>query len=74
MLMKNYNAFDFTHKQIFKTLMHLHIPKATTGGGYSRSLGHHILSDSKFVVLLKTVLTFNYKTNDAIVSKIDHTF
>jgi len=28
----------------------------------------------KFVVLLKTVLTFNHKTNDAIESKIDHTF
>jgi len=26
------------------------------------------------LVLLKTVLTFNHKSNDAIVSKIDHTF
>jgi len=45
-------------------------------GGCNRSLCHPILSDSKFVVLLilKTVLTFNHKTNDAIVSKIDHTF
>jgi len=44
------------------------------GGGYNRSLYHPILGDSKFVVLLKTVLTFNHKTNDLIVSKIDHTF
>jgi len=29
---------------------------------------------SKFVVLLKTALTFNHKTNDASVSKIDHKF
>jgi len=43
-------------------------------GGYNRSLCHPILGDSKFIVLLKTVLTFNHKTNDAIVSKIDHTF
>jgi len=31
-------------------------------GGYYRSLCHPILGDSKFVVLLKTVFTFNYKT------------
>jgi len=28
MIMKNYNAFDFTHKQIFKTLM-----RDNLGGG-----------------------------------------
>jgi len=44
------------------------------GGGYNRSLCHPSLGDIKFVVLLKTVLTFNHKTNDAIVSKIDQTF
>jgi len=38
--------------------------------GYNRSLCHPILGDSKFVVLLKTVLTFNHKTNDAIMNKI----
>jgi len=43
-------------------------------GVYNRSFCHLTLGDSKFVVLLKTVLTFNHKTNDAIVSKIDHTF
>jgi len=43
-------------------------------GDYNRSLCQPILGDSKFVVLLKTVLTFSHKTNDAIVSKIDHTF
>jgi len=43
-------------------------------GGYNRSFCHPILGDTKFVVLLKTVLTFNHKTNDAIVSKIDHIF
>jgi len=31
-----------------------------------------ILGDSKFILLLKTVLTFNHKTNDVIVSNIDH--
>jgi len=46
MFMKNCNAFDFTHKQIFETLTHdnlgggpvhlhtLHIPKATTAADY----------------------------------------
>jgi len=43
-------------------------------GGYNRSLCHPIFGDSKFVVLLKTMFTYNHKTNDAIVSKIDHTF
>jgi len=44
-------------------------------GGYNRSFCHPILGDSrKFVVLLKTVLTFNHKTNDAIVIKIDYAF
>jgi len=43
-------------------------------GSYNRSFCHPILGDSKFVDLLKTVLTFNHKTNDAIVNKIDHTF
>jgi len=42
--------------------------------GYNRSLCHLLLGDSKFVVLLKTVLTFNHKTNDAVVNKIDHTY
>jgi len=42
----------------------------TERGGYNRSLCHPILGD----YLLKTVLTFNHKTYDAIVSKIDHTF
>jgi len=42
---------------------------------YNRYFCHLILGDSrKFVVLLKTVLTFNHKTNDAIVSKINHKF
>jgi len=40
--------------------------------GYN--LCHPTLGDSKFVVLLKTVLTFNHKTNDAIVRKIDYIF
>jgi len=40
-------------------------------GNYNRSVCHPILGDSKLVVLLKTVLTFNHKTNDAIVIKID---
>jgi len=43
-------------------------------GGYNRSLCHSILGDSKFIVLLKTVLIFNHKTNDTIVSKIDLAF
>jgi len=42
-------------------------------GGYNRRLCHPNLGDSKFVVLLKTVLTFNHKTNNVIVSKIYHT-
>jgi len=42
-------------------------------GGYNRSLCHPILGDSKFVILLKSVLTFNHKINDVIVSKINHT-
>jgi len=42
--------------------------------GYNRSLCHPVLGDSKFVVLLETVLTFNQETEDAIVSKINHTF
>jgi len=44
------------------------------GGRLQQKLFHPILVDFKFVVLLKTVLTFNHKTNDAIVSKIDRTF
>jgi len=32
------------------------------------------LGDSKFIVLPKIVLTFNHKTNNTIVNKIDHTF
>jgi len=43
-------------------------------GGYNRSSCHPTLGKVKFVVLLKKVLTFNHKTNDAIVSNIDHTF
>jgi len=43
-------------------------------GRYNNSLFHPILGDSKFVILLKTVLTFNHSTNDAIVSKIGHIF
>jgi len=42
--------------------------------GYNRNSCQPILGDFKFVVLLKTVLTFNHKTNDAIVSKINRTF
>jgi len=38
--------------------------------GYNISLCHPSLGDCNFVVLLKTVLTFNHKTNDAIVRKI----
>jgi len=48
-------------------------PVCVRSEGYSRSLYYLILGDSKFVVLLKTVLTFDHKTNDTIVSKIDHT-
>jgi len=43
-------------------------------GDYNKSFCYPTLGDSKFVVLLKTVFTFNHKTNDAIVSKIDHKF
>jgi len=32
------------------------------------------LGDSKSVALLKTVLTFYHRINDAIVSKVDHKF
>jgi len=48
-------------------------PVCVCEGSYNRSLCHPILSDSKFVVLLKTVLTFNHKINDTIMSKFDHT-
>jgi len=41
-------------------------------GGYNRSLCYPIMGDSKCFVLLKTMLTFNHKTNDAIVSKLDY--
>jgi len=43
-------------------------------GRLQQKLFYPILGYSKFVVLLKTVLTFNHKTNDTIVSNIDHTF
>jgi len=51
-------------------------PVYAKGGevSYNRSLCHPILVDFKFIVLLKTVFTFNHKSNDAIVSKIYHTF
>jgi len=51
-----------------------HYGGACVWGGYNRSLCHPILCNSKFAVLLKTVFTFIHKTNDAIVSKFDHTF
>jgi len=47
---------------------------ACEGAGLQQKLVPPILGDSKFVVLLKTVFTFNHMTSDAIVSKIDHTF
>jgi len=43
-------------------------------GGYNRSLCHPVSGDTKFVVLLKIVLTFNHKIRDAILLKIGLTF
>jgi len=48
------------------------VPSLRGAGNRSESL--HILGDSKFVKLLKTVRSFNHKTNDAGVSKMTSNF